>query len=160
MAERAERKDLDDDLAILFPDMHATIAGVPVVMREYRWSEGLRLQSLVGPIVEKLADLAMNDRLAQVVELEALFADQADNLPLLIGMACDQSAEWVAGLSDEDGAKLRTIWWTVNVPFFARRVQARLQTLALTQLGGPTSAPSSSTPDTAPISSNTTRAVN
>jgi len=156
----AASQDGEDDLAILFPDRHVTIAGKAVVMREFRWAEGLRLQALIAPIVQHLAHLAEQGELMQAAALDALFADHADDLLLLIATACDQPVEWVTALSDRDGSNLRLLWWTVNVPFFATRVRERLQANHLHQLAGPMSSPSSSTPDTTPSGSGSTRVVN
>lgn len=160
MAEQGQDKDGGDDLAILFPERQARIAGVLVTMHEFRWLEGLRLQSLIAPIVEQLAGLAEQGRLMESVALDALFGDHAEALPLLIATACDQPVEWVAGLSDGDGRNLRLLWWTVNVPFFVRRVTDCLLARQLAAFDGPTSSPSLSAPATTPSGSATTRVVN
>lgn len=160
MAASAKKEDGADDVAILFPDRQATIAGVAVTMREYRWVEGLRLQALIAPIVEQLANLTEQGRLTEVASHEALFVDHVDALPLLIATACDQPVDWVNALSDRDGRNLRLLWWTVNVPFFATRVTDCLLARQLTQLAGPTSSPPSSAPDTTPNGSANTPAVN
>jgi hypothetical protein len=156
MGERSNKDDGGDDLAILFPDRGVVIAGVAVTMREFRWVEGLRLQSLIAPIVGRLADLAEQGKLMEAAALDALFMEQAEVLPLLIATACDQPVEWVNTLSDRDGSNLRLLWWTVNVPFFVPRVSDELQVRLLKQTDGPTSSPPSSPPATAhPISSGT-----
>lgn len=152
------KQDGVDDLAIQFPDRQAVIAGVTLTMREYRWVEGMRLQLLTAPIVERLADLAEQGRLGDAAAHESLFADHADALPLLIGTACDQPLEWVESLSDRDGRNLRLLWWTVNLPFFSTRVSDRL---LARQLDGLMSSAGSSQPDTgSPTSSPSTRVVN
>lgn len=155
-----KKRDGEDDLAILFPERQAPVAGVTVTMREFRWVEGLRLQALIGPIVTKLCELAEQDHLMESASLEALFAEHATALPLLIATACDQPVEWVESLSDEDGRKLRLLWWTVNVPFFVTRVSERLIAHQLNQLDGSTSSPSSSVPDMTPNDLGSTRVVN
>lgn len=160
MAEQVQDKDGGDDLAILFPERQASIAGMLITMREYRWVEGLRLQALIAPIVEQLASLAEQGRLMESAALDALFGDHADALPLLIATACDQPVEWVAALSDRDGRNLRLLWWTVNVPFFVRHVTDCLLARQLAALDGATSSPASPAPDTTPSGSATTRVVN
>lgn len=158
MSNAERNKDGEDDLAIMFPDRQAVIAGVTVTMREYRWVEGLRLQLLTAPLVERLADLAQQGRLADAVAHESLFADHAEALPLLISTACDQPLEWVESLSDRDGRNLRLLWWTVNLPFFSTRVSDRL---LARQIDGLTSSTSSSPVDTAsPTNSRSTPAGN
>lgn len=160
MVKQAQDMDGGDDLAILFPERQARVAGVLVTMHEYLWVEGMRLHALMTPIVEQLAGLAEQGRLMESAALDALFVDHADALPLLIATACGQPVEWVASLSDGDGRNLRLLWWTVNVPFFVRRVTDCLLARQLAAFDGPTSSPSLSVPATTPSGSATTRVVN
>jgi len=151
----------DDDVAILFPERSTTIAGVPVTMREYRWVEGMRMQALIAPIIDKLAVLAEQEKLMEAACLDAVFTDHADDLPLLIATACDQSVEWVETLNDVDGRNLRLLWWIVNIPFFVPRVSDRLLARQLAALDGPTSSPASPLADMeTPSNSASTRVVN
>lgn len=159
--KKAPEQRGEDDLAVLFPDRQATIAGVAVTMREYRWVEGMRLQMLLAPIVERLADLAEQGSLADAAAHESLFADASDVLPLLISTACDQPLEWVESLSDRDGRNLRLLWWAVNLPFFVPRVSDRLLARQLASVDGAKPSTSSSQPGTEHrTSSGNTRAVN
>lgn len=159
-APKAPAVDGEGDLAILYPERQATIAGVPVTMREYGWVEGMQLHALMTPLVEEMASLAEKKNLMDPAAHEALFIAHADVLPLLVATACDQPVEWVNTLSDRDGRNLRLLWWTVNVPFFVRRVTDCLVARQIAQLAGPTSSPPSSVPDTTPGESSGTRTVN
>lgn len=146
----AEKQDGVDDLAILHPERHATIAGVAVTMREYGHVEGMKLHALITPIVDAIASLALNGELADTDALRAVFGDHADAVVLLTAAACDQPAEWVAGLGDAAGHELQLLWWAVNGHFFGRRVQESLMLHCLKQSAGPTSTTPSHAPTTTP----------
>ncbi len=149
-----------DDLAILHPERHATIAGVPLVMREYGFVEGMRLHALITPIVDAIKAVALSGELADTDALRPVFGDHADAVTQLIATACDQPVAWVAGLNDNDGSSLQLLWWAVNSHFFVRRVRESLMVHQLKASAGLTSTPPSHAPATTPAASASTRSVN
>lgn len=150
----------EGDLAILFPERTATIAGVAVVMREYSFMESMKLHALITPLVEGMVGLLLGDALPFDDALRPIFGDHADDVVTLIATACDQPREWVAGLGDEDGTQLRLLWWEVNGDFFGRRVRESLVLHQLRASAGQTFSSSSLAPDSTPTPSATKRVVN
>lgn len=163
MAEKVERKapaarkPVADDLAVLHPDREITIAGRPLVVREYGFVEGLRLRAVSEPFLAALYAAAKDDgQIPGFVGIEAVLADHAECVVQLVAASARVESEWIMGLSDEDGYRLMQEWWLATGPFFIRRL---VQRLAIDQAkaarpGGPASMTPSSAPDTAaqPIS--------
>lgn len=161
MAKQPTAKpDGADDLAILHPERRATIASVAVTMREYGHVEGMRLHALITPIVDGIKAVALSGELADTDALRPVFGDNADAVVQLTAVACDQSVEWVAGLSDEDGNNLQLLWWAVNSHFFGRRVRESLIVHQLKASAGLMSTQPSHAPATTPSGSAATRRVN
>lgn len=142
----------EDDLQILHPERLATIAGRQVVVREYGFVEGLRLQGQFLPFADDLYACMKDTRSAELNEIIELIGRHADLVTELIAISADVEVDWVRRLNDTDGSNLLFLWWAVNAPFFVRRVFGRLSAdLALAaQRVGATSMPSSSSMDTAP----------
>lgn len=140
------------DLEVLHPERSATIAGRSVTVREYGFIEGLRLQTLFAPFADDLYAGLKSGGGAQLDEIIESVGRHADLIAELIAISADVEVEWVRGLDDADGSNLMFLWWTVNAPFFMRRVLGRLTTervLAKARAGA-TSMPSSSSTDIAP----------
>lgn len=155
----APSQDGADDLAILHPEREATIAGERIVMREYGFVEGLRLQPLVQPILDGLADTALRDGHLDVGSAARIFAMHDDAIVTLIARACDRDEDWVRNLNDADGQALLFLWWEANLGFFVRRVGQVLTARAIdavrkaSESAGATSTPPSSPTGTTPAGS-------
>lgn len=152
--------DSGDDLAILYPDRTATIAGVPVTMHEYTFVEGMRLGAHVAPIVAGIAASAAAGTIANVDALNAVFAANAEHVRALVAASSGQPVEWLDALNDVDGQALQLLWWTVNAPFFGRRVVQHLLAQDVAALAGRTSTLHSPATATAPTALPPTRVVN
>lgn len=148
MADATAKKEGEGDLAVLFPDQQATIAGRKITMREYRFVEAMRLQHLISPIVESLVGVALGDAMTFLDAIRPVFANNVDAVISLTAIACDQPEEWVAGLGDTDGADLQLLWWSVNAHFFGRRVR---EAIVVDQLMAAGRMPSPPSPDPASI---------
>lgn len=150
-----------DDLNILHPERSVTIAGRSVVMREYGFIEGLKLQPLYQPFVDELHDAVVDTGVPALSQIIGLMARHTDSIEQLIAIAADVEVEWVAGLGDRDGSNLLYLWWAVNAPFFMRRVFDRIAAdrAMAHQQGGETSMPSSSSTDTSQQPSDATPAA-
>jgi hypothetical protein len=122
MSEPKAAKDAQDDLGILYPEREAQIGGRAIVMREYGFLEGMKLNALIQPLVDGIAALALSDQIPDPDALRPLFAENAEAVVKLIAKACDQPEEWVERLDDEAGRALQLLWWGVNNHFFGRRV--------------------------------------
>ena len=124
--------DLENDLQALMPDMDVEIDGENVTVREYRFKEGLQIAAKAKDFLNDLEHLFLQDDGQAVdevdlIDLQSLFGTHEDLITWLVSKSCDKSVEWVNGLSDSDGMALLNVWWTVNQPFFTRRlVQAAL----------------------------------
>lgn len=160
MTDPTAHKDGQDDLAILYPERTATIAGKAVVMREFNFVEGMQLHALIKPLVEGMAGLLLADALPYDDALRPIFGEHAAEVVQLIATACDQPVEWVTGLGDEDGNALRLLWWSVNGPFFGRRVRESLVLHQLRAAAGPMPSSSSPAPDSTPTPSAAKPSVN
>jgi hypothetical protein len=160
MTDEQTSTDGADDLAILFPERTATVAGVAVTMREYTFMEGMQLHALIAPLVEGMVGLLLADALPYDDAMRSIFGDNAEDVATLIATACDQPREWVVGLGDEEGNQLRLLWWAVNGHFFGRRVRESIVLHQLRDSAGQTSLSSSPAPDSTPIDLATKRVVN
>lgn len=160
MTEPTKNKDGQDDLAILYPEREAPIAGRKVVMREYGFLEGLRLSPLTQPIIDAMASLAQGGSVPDLDALALVFAEHADAVVQLIAAACDQPVEWVAGLDDEPGRELLLLWWGVNAHFFGDRVLRALLGRAMKAAAGLTSSSPSAAATSTPNVSAASPAVN
>lgn len=159
-AKPDSNKDGEQDLAILEPDRHATIAGVAVVMREYTLSESLHLHALITKLTDAMTDVALAGDFNDLDSLRGAFGDNAENVMQLIAMACDQPLAWVQSLGATDGDELQMLWWGVNDSFFLRRVLLSVRFRKVRELDGLTSSPPSLTPGTTREPSPTTPTVN
>jgi hypothetical protein len=111
-----------DDLEVLFPDRELTVAGEPLVVREYRYREGMAMLVLARPFLEGLRRLIGADGEVTPEDLDALIAEHADVWLALMARSCDRDVEWLAGLPDTEAMKLQMAFWAVNGPFFTRRL--------------------------------------
>lgn len=136
------------DLAILHPEISATIAGRKVTVREYTFVQGLRLTSLIAPIVDGMAALALAGELPDPEALRPVFGEHVDQVLFLIAESCGQDVAWVAGLPDGEASKLQLMWWTVNAHFFGRRVRQAVIAMELRQSLGEASTSHSPEPGT------------
>lgn len=141
----------DQDLAILNPQQTITIAGRTITVREYGFVEGLHLRPLTQPILDALYELFANSGTPPELEdILAVLAAHAEALVTLMSRAADVDECWVAGLGQDDGYALTMVWWSVNGPFFIRRVfDRKAARRAVENLrAGQMSTPPSSPPDT------------
>lgn len=139
----------DDDLVILNPHQAITIAGRAIVVREYGFVEGLRLQPLTQPIMDALFEAVGGGSPPELELVLGILASHYDALIALICASADVDAEWIHSLGQDDGYALMLTWWTVNGPFFIRRVvQRQAAQRAVENLrAGQTSTPPSLPPD-------------
>lgn len=142
--------EAEQDLAVLHPEQTVMIAGRQLVVREYGFVEGLRLRPLTQPIVDALYGAVADQGTPPELEvIMGILADHADALVPLMAAAADIDESWVAGLGQDDGYTLMMVWWTVNGPFFIRRVfNRKVARRAVESLrDGQTSTTPSSPPD-------------
>jgi hypothetical protein len=150
-----------DDLQVIAPDRTLRIDGRDVIVREYRFLEGLRLQAVAEPLVAQLAELALQEQSLPPEKLDAVIAQHPEDVVQMIALACDQPADWVANLHGVPAENLFAAWWTVNAGFFVRRVQQRvLQRQMQASAGRVSSSPSPAIPPTSGASPKPAPAVN
>ncbi len=122
------------ELAVLFPDARVEVrdpdsgAVVRLVVREFRFREGLEAQVIARPLSAALAALVPEDAAAAPAadEVEEVLARHAALWLRLIGLACGREAAWLARLGDADGQAVSDAMWSANGAFFIRRVAALL----------------------------------
>jgi hypothetical protein len=115
-----------NDLEVLRPDLEVQVGARILVMREYRFWEGLQLEQRHKAFFEDLYALFDRGRVAPGFDDVAdLLAMHQDSAIAMVAQACTAEPEWVAGLDDRDGDKLMVTWWVVNANFFIRRVMRR-----------------------------------
>lgn len=125
--------------ATLHPDHTLVIGGEEVQVRAFRFREGLRLQSQIGPFITALAEkMAAADDIS-VDTLTEIFGQYADQTSQLLAVATGKDQDWVDALSDTDGEALLYAFWEANQDFFLRRVMTKAVTLqmAAAQAGAP-----------------------
>lgn len=161
MADPQTNMDGESDLAILYPERTAEIAGRVVVMSELTFAESLRLGAAIAALVEAMGDLGLRSALHDLDTLRVVFADRYEEVLILAAESSHEPLEWVRGLSAGDGEQLLLLWWAVNSPFFLQRVLTHVQLALLRKVGardGQTSSPRSSKPATTRSASATTPA--
>lgn len=139
-AAKAQRESTPD-LAILHPEQAITLRDRTVVVREYGYIEGLRLQAGVRLFLAALyAKFDNAGAPPSGFEVRELFADHSITVQWLIAQAITPypesndaleafaheiaaNATWVAKLNDIEGDALLTVWWGVNAGFFTRRLR-------------------------------------
>jgi len=133
-----------NDLAILFPERHVTVAGVDITMREYGFAESLQHAGLIAKLTDAIAAVALRRDFHDLDSLREAFGACHAEVRELIAIACDQPLDWVSGLKAAEGEVLMALWWDVNTDFFLRRVLQSVRLRKLREVAGLTSsAPSS-----------------
>lgn len=157
----AKRKPAADkaagDLSVLKPDRNTTVAGRPIVMREYGFFDSLELLPLLEPILVDLEDQAKAGApWPDFNSVPSFLGNHANVLVHLIAKSASVEMEWMRGLTAEQGYELVWWWWIVNGPFCKRCAEKRLVTAhvmeqqAKRQAAGQTPSTTSSLPATAP----------
>lgn len=140
-----------DDLAILFPDQQVTIQGAPLVVREFRYREGLEAVALARPLFAGLRALIEDNTGAVSPEdLDGLIGAHRETWLTLVARSCGKEVEWVAALPDGDAMTLQMAFWGANSSFFTRRLlfgAAVAAGLAKNKSVSPKSSARSSRPD-------------
>lgn len=115
------------DLEILYPERALDIGGERVTVRELTFTESLRLQGALRPVIEALLPAYSSgegigiDTVADALAAHPALACEA------MATAAGRSLAWVQGLSAMDGAALLTAFVGVHVPFFAMRLELAQQ---------------------------------
>lgn len=115
--------DKADDVEVLFADEEITLAGESIVVREFRYSDGLKAAALARPLFVDLREMMQNQ--AADIEAEALDCLIGTHHGIwmqLIAMSTGQTVEWVQALPDRHGVALSMAFWRVNGPFVTRRL--------------------------------------
>ena len=140
-----------EDFEILFPDVDVTVRDpdtgekVVIIVREFRFLEGLHVQRQARGLIAQLAETARGDEV-DVDDVIAALVDHADVWIGLLARATGREPEWIGRLSEPDGADLSAAMWTANKGFFVRRIVDRLRP----PTGGGSLSPKSSTPSSGP----------
>jgi hypothetical protein len=118
---------MTDEIDVLMPDREVVIGDETVTVREYRFREGMEVAARAHAFMQDLGSLFLQESGAPVehVELDALqdlFAQHAETVTWLIAKAIDKPPAWLDTISDEHGMSLMHTWWSVNQPFFTRRL--------------------------------------
>lgn len=144
-----------DDLPILMPNVPLAIAGRKIVVREYGFSEGLRVRALMAPFTADLDREFASGREALVEDIMDLLGKHLERVQQAIAQSIAPAGEaagpedvaWVAGLGDRDGDLLINAWWGVNGLFFVRQVLRRnAERAKRAALAGATSLSNSASP--------------
>ena len=162
MAEPSKPKGMggQDDLAILFPERSATIAGVAITMREYSFVETLEHHARIARLTDAITGIALRGDFADLDSLRGAFGDCRADIVDLMALACDQPAAWIIGLNADDGEHLMMLWWAVNSGFFLRRVLLSVGMRKAREFDGEMSSAPTSPTATPPPTSDGTRNVN
>lgn len=118
-----DKKDLNKDLEMLYPDQVVMIQKQQITVREFRYREGIDAAALAGPILVDLRALMVEvgDEISPEA-LNSLLARHRDIWIELVARSCGRNVEWVAALPDRDGAQLDVAFWGANCDFFMRRL--------------------------------------
>ena len=141
-AER-EKAIAQEELDVAHPERVKSIGGRLLVVREYGYIEGMRIQAACKPFLDSLHALyqpggapppvlAIADVFVNHVELVRWLIAQAitpypeddEGLNDFI-KAVNKNAKWINRLNDIDGDLLTLEWWGATSRFFIRRLQQR-----------------------------------
>lgn len=111
------------DLQVLAPDIEIKISGKKVMVREYRFIEGLHIRSHSKQFIDGLQKLLQEGQASDYLDIISLHQDDVIEL---MSISCGLSADEINALSDNDGLFLADVWWTVNGPFFMRAVSRKV----------------------------------
>jgi hypothetical protein len=140
-----------DDLEILYPDQEIELGGERVVVREFRYREGLEAVAIGRPLfagLRALIDSAPGE--VSPEDLDALIGAHRDLWLTLVAKSCGRELEWVAALPDAQAMTLQMAFWGANSGFFTRRLlfgAAVAAGLAKGRSASPKSSPRSSSTD-------------
>ena len=157
--------DKMNDLDVLFPDVTVRVRDpetgdmVDIVVREFRFLEGLKAQVHARPLITAFSDAVDRDELITADSISQALSDHANIWIDLIAHACDRDPDWIASLSDADGDQIADAMWSANGSFLTRRVATEMATRRNSQESvseSEKSSPSSSGQDTDP---DTTKSV-
>lgn len=146
--------DADNDVVLLFPDRELEVAGEKLVVREFRYRQGLEAAALARPFLAGLRALMVGP--AADIDPEAIYVLQSEHSDAwlrLLAMSCGRTVEWVADLPDKEAMSLQNTFWEVNGPFFMRRLVWGAAFVAgdrVHRSRSRKSSPTSSGPDTEP----------
>ncbi len=116
---------MTDDAEILHPDLDLEMAGRSVTVREFRFKDGMEIGPLIVALVKDL-DGAVGDGSDLSGLFDTLYA-HPDVLRHLLLKSTGQDTEWLDSLSGQEGDQLLMAFWSVNGPFFVRRLLFRRQ---------------------------------
>lgn len=139
----------NDDADLLFPDKTVTVAGEQVTVRELTYAQGARLMPLMGRFMADLSALLDAGQDTQDSAVLALLGDHPEAWRALILAATGRDGTWLDSLSDADGMAVQVAAWGANAGFFSRR--RLLATVVAQELRSSIFLPTSSAPDSAPI---------
>lgn len=141
-----------EQLAELHPELSLTIAGRPLVLREYGFYEGLEVahkaQALIADMHQLCRDGALRfDRIRRLLGVHRQVV-----IPIA-AQSAGVDPEWVAGLEGNDAETFLSAWFGVNAGFFVHEVVVEMREervlAAMTAQAGPSSSPGSAPPDSA-----------
>jgi hypothetical protein len=120
MSDAAEK-----DPELLFDEHTLLIEGERIVVREYRYLEGLRAGAIARPILAGMRELVQSMDDPDELEPEAIDALIGDHYTVwleLIALCIGRPVEWLAGLPDSAGQRISMAFWGANAGFFTRRL--------------------------------------
>lgn len=128
MPENNDARDMD----VMLGFREVAVDNKVITVREFGLMQGLRLSTVITPLVEDIAEqLADYQQIDDVTEyigiLLALFGKHEAITELLLSEATGQPVEWVRRIG-QDGEDLLLTLWVVNRAFFLRRVAIIRQT--------------------------------
>jgi hypothetical protein len=143
------------DAEVLFAGEEITIGGETIMVREFRYLEGLKATAIARPILAGLRALIEARADFAPEALDALISEHHEAWLALISMSTGRPVEWIATLNDKAGIALSLTFWSVNGPFFTRRLvlagalAAELGKLSRSRKSSPSSSPADSAEITA-----------
>ncbi|RLJ20803.1 hypothetical protein DJ031_04645 [bacterium endosymbiont of Escarpia laminata] len=112
-----------DETEILHPEHELIINGETITVHEFSFREGLDLGPVIAGLLPQL-DAVVGDGSDLSGLLDVLY-QHPDALEQMLIMATGKDKAWIDGLTAEDGDMLVMLFWSVNAPFFTRRLASR-----------------------------------
>lgn len=99
------------------------VAGETVIVREFRYREGLEAAVLARPFLAGLRVLmvATNEEI-EAEDIDTIIAENRDSWLKLVALSCGRDVAWVADLPDQDAMNIQLAFWSANSRFFKRRL--------------------------------------
>ncbi len=111
-----------NEAEILFPEMSVVINDEPVVVKEFSFIQGMKVNAMAKPFIKGLSVFFSDGEDVDFSAMSVVFDSHVSTLIELMAISTGKPVEWFETLSDTDGQSLLMAFWSVNRNFFINRL--------------------------------------